>query len=173
MNEYCRMSHMTVVYYCRIWRNYDGRMTHYFITARRTECKRSVCYSNSACLSVCLSHHNWLDRTYHVHQFIFSFFFTFLFIPCSRLFLLHVKYTVSYAIVYITVSKRLWNVSQCLLDVLRPNIVAIHPQQDVHVDDDVVYESFPMLARRSKTKHCGDSPSTVRTCGVWKFPNAC
>ena len=44
-----------------------------------------------------------LDRTYHVHQFIFSFFpLHFLFIPCGRLswlsvsFLLHVKYTVSY-----------------------------------------------------------------------------
>ena len=44
-----------------------------------------------------------LDRTYHAHQFIFSFFsFTFLFFPCGRLswlsvrFLLHVNYTVSY-----------------------------------------------------------------------------
>ena len=46
-----------------------------------------------------------LDRTYHAHQFIFSFSFTSLFIPCGRLswlsvsFLLPVKYTVSYRIV--------------------------------------------------------------------------
>jgi len=48
-----------------------------------------------------------LDRTYHAHQFIFSFFSSiFLFVPCGRLswlsvsFLLHVKYTVSYRISY-------------------------------------------------------------------------
>jgi len=42
-----------------------------------------------------------LDRTYHAHQFICSFFFFlhFSFISCGRLsFLLHVKYTVSYRI---------------------------------------------------------------------------
>jgi len=47
-----------------------------------------------------------LDRTYHAHHFIFSFTFYFLFIPCGRLswlpvsFLLHVKYTLSYRIVF-------------------------------------------------------------------------
>ena len=46
-----------------------------------------------------------LDRTYHAHHFIFSFTFSFLFIPRGRLswlpvsFLLHVKYTLSYRIV--------------------------------------------------------------------------
>ena len=46
-----------------------------------------------------------MDRTYHAHQFIFSFAFYFiLFIPCGRLswllvsFLLYVKYTLSYCI---------------------------------------------------------------------------
>ena len=46
-----------------------------------------------------------LDRTYHAHNFVFSFtFYFFLFIPCGRLswlpvsFLLHVKYTLSYRI---------------------------------------------------------------------------
>jgi len=48
-----------------------------------------------------------LDRTYHAHHFIFSFTLYFLFIPCGGLswlpvsFLLHVKYTLSYRIVYI------------------------------------------------------------------------
>ena len=47
-----------------------------------------------------------LDRTYHAHRFIFSFIFNFLFVPCGGLswlpvsFLLHVKYTLSYRIVY-------------------------------------------------------------------------
>jgi len=47
-----------------------------------------------------------LHRTYHAHQFIFTFFlFYFFFLPCGRLswlsvsFLLHVKYTLSYRIV--------------------------------------------------------------------------
>ena len=51
-----------------------------------------------------------LNRTYHIHQFIFSLFLVFfllhfLFIPCGRLswlfvsFLLNVKYTVSYRVV--------------------------------------------------------------------------
>jgi len=45
-----------------------------------------------------------LDRTYHAHQFVFNFSFTFFNVPCGRLstlfvsFLLHVKYTVSYHI---------------------------------------------------------------------------
>jgi len=47
-----------------------------------------------------------LDRTYNAHQFIFSFSFAFLFVPCGGLswlpvsFLLHVKYTLSYRIVH-------------------------------------------------------------------------
>ena len=47
-----------------------------------------------------------LDWTYRAHRFIFSFSFTFLFVPRGRLswlsvsFLLHVKYTVSYRIVW-------------------------------------------------------------------------
>jgi len=46
-----------------------------------------------------------MDRTHHVYQFVISFAFLFLFIPCGRLswlpvsFLLHVKYTLSYRIV--------------------------------------------------------------------------
>jgi len=51
-------------------------------------------------------HDTGLDRTYHAHRFIFSFTFNFLFIPCGRLswlpdsFLLHVKYTLSYRIIF-------------------------------------------------------------------------
>jgi len=47
-----------------------------------------------------------LSRSIVAHHFIFSFTFYFLFIPCGRLslltvsFLLHVKYTLSYRIVY-------------------------------------------------------------------------
>ena len=48
-----------------------------------------------------------LDRTYHDHQFIFSFtfYFIFLLVPCGGLswlpvsFLLHVKYTLSYRMI--------------------------------------------------------------------------
>jgi len=49
-----------------------------------------------------------MDQTYHARQFIFSFSFAFLFVPCGRLswlsvsFLLHVKYTLSYRIFFTT-----------------------------------------------------------------------
>jgi len=47
-----------------------------------------------------------LDRTYHAHRFILVSHFNFLFVPCGGLswlpvsFLLHVKYTLPYRIVF-------------------------------------------------------------------------
>jgi len=52
-----------------------------------------------------LSHDHETDQTYHASQFIFSFFYIFLFVQCGGLswlhvsFLRHVKYTLSYRIV--------------------------------------------------------------------------